>query len=160
MSRRLDLMLLGPSVRVQSAIMVAEELGPGTVVEEAVTVDDEVVRRYGEATGDFNPVHFDDTYAAQTPFGRRIAHGGILFGQFSRILGTRLPGPGTIFLSQRIEFLAPVYVGDAIRCQVQVVELLAKNGAKLTTVAFRGGTIVANGEAVVKLPRKPVEQSR
>lgn len=153
-------MLLGPSVRVQSAIMVAEELGPGTVVEEAVTVDDEVVRRYGEATGDFNPVHFDDTYAAQTPFGRRIAHGGILFGQFSRILGTRLPGPGTIFLSQRIEFLAPVYVGDAIRCQVQVVELLAKNGAKLTTVAFRGGTIVANGEAVVKLPRKPVEQSR
>jgi len=140
--------------------MVAEELGPGTVVEEAVTVDDEVVRRYGEATGDFNPVHFDDTYAAQTPFGRRIAHGGILFGQFSRILGTRLPGPGTIFLSQRIEFLAPVYVGDAIRCQVQVVELLAKNGAKLTTVAFRGGTIVANGEAVVKLPRKPVEQSR
>lgn len=140
--------------------MVAEEQGIGIVVEETVTVDGDVVRRYGEATGDFNPVHFDDSYAAQTPFGRRIAHGGILFGQFSRILGTRLPGPGTIFLSQRIEFRAPVYIGDAIRCEVKLVELLAKNGAKLITVAYRGDTIVADGEAVVKLPKRPVEQSR
>lgn len=125
----------------------------GQRVERSIVVDEERVRKFGDATGDLNPVHFDPEFAATTPFGRPIVHGGLLIGFFSRILGMELPGPGTIFLSQSVRFAAPVYVGETVVCSVELAELLPKNGARLTTEAKVGDRVVATGEATVKLPR-------
>jgi 3-hydroxybutyryl-CoA dehydratase len=116
-------------------------------------VDDKLVHAYADVTGDHNPVHLNDAFAAKTRFGRRIAHGGILFGLVSKVLGADLPGVGTIFLSQTINFKAPVYIDDTVKLVVTLVELLPKNGAQFTAVITNeNGKVVADGTATVKLP--------
>jgi len=113
-----------------------------------------MVHGYADLTGDHNPVHLDDAFAAKTPFGRRIAHGGILFGFISCILGTNLPGVGTIFLSQTVNFKRPVFINDTVTLEATIVELLPKNGAKITTVVTNEkGEVVMDGFAEVKLPK-------
>jgi 3-hydroxybutyryl-CoA dehydratase len=124
----------------------------GARYELSLDVDEELVRRYGEAVGDMNPVHFNDQFAARTKFGKRIAHGGLLFGVISRILGMELPGPGTVFLGQTITFKRPVFIGDRIVFQVELTEVLPRSGAKLTVRVTRGDEELATGEATVKLP--------
>ncbi|MBI2389038.1 MAG: MaoC family dehydratase [Deltaproteobacteria bacterium] len=131
---------------------MAEDLVVGARYELTVDVDDRLVRRYGEAVGDFNPVHFDDGFASRTRFGRRIAHGGLLFGVISRILGMHLPGPGTVFLGQTIEFKNPVFIPDRVTVSVELVELTPRSGARLRVLVARGDDVIAVGEAVVKLP--------
>lgn len=117
-----------------------------------VCIDDETIRRYADAVGDNNPLHLDDSYASTTPFGRRIAHGGIVFGIISRILGMHLPGPGTVFLEQNLKFLRPIFPGDQVRFHVKITEILPKNGCRLETQAYRGQDKIADGYALVKLP--------
>jgi 3-hydroxybutyryl-CoA dehydratase len=85
------------------------------------TVTESDVTTFAGLIGDFNPLHVDAEYARQTRFGRRIAHGMFTGGLISAALGNRLPGPGSIYLSQQIEFLAPVYIGDTITATVEVV---------------------------------------
>jgi len=87
----------------------------------AKTVTEENVRTLAELTGDTNPLHLDEEYARKTRFGRCIVHGVFSGGLISAVLGTRLPGPGAIYLSQQIEFLAPVYIGDTVTATVEVV---------------------------------------
>jgi 3-hydroxybutyryl-CoA dehydratase len=84
------------------------------------TVTESDVTTFAGLIGDFNPIHVDAEYARNTRFGRRVAHGMLTGGLISAVLGTKLPGPGAIYLSQQIEFLAPVYIGDTITATVEI----------------------------------------
>jgi len=119
-------------------------------------VDDKLVRGFADVTGDHNPIHVDDEFAKKSKFGRRIAHGGILFGIISRALAMEMPGPGTVYLSQLVNFRVPVFINDTVTLEVTIIELLPKNGAKISTVIRKQtGEVVMDGEATVKLPLPP-----
>lgn len=122
----------------------AEESFTKTITETDITL-------YGAISGDFNPVHFNSVYAAGTMFKNRIAHGMLTAGLISALLGTRLPGPGTVYLSQSLNFRAPVYIGDTITAKVQVIEKYPeKNQIKLKTICVnQNGKEVLSGEALV-----------
>ena len=115
---------------------------------------DEAVRGFAAATGDANPLHLDDDFAAATRFGRRIGHGMWAGALISSVLGTRLPGAGTIYLSQSLRFTAPVFIGDVVEASVEVLEIDADRGlATLATVCQKqDGTVVVTGEAKVLMP--------
>jgi 3-hydroxybutyryl-CoA dehydratase len=87
----------------------------------AKTVTEADVTTFAELIGDFNPIHMDAEYARKSRFGQRVAHGIFTAGLISAVLGNKLPGPGAIYLSQQIEFLAPVFIGDTITATVEVV---------------------------------------
>src|ERR1700716_1735419 len=87
------------------------------------TITDSDIRAFAELSGDRNPIHLDDEYAATTRFGRRIAHGMLAASLISTVLGTELPGTGTIYLSQNSRFLAPVYPGDTVTARVTVTNI-------------------------------------
>lgn len=113
---------------------------------------------FAELSGDRNPIHLSEHFAAQTPFGGRIAHGLYTASLISAVIGTRLPGPGAIYISQTLRFLAPVRIGDTVLASVAVVEL-AENGrrAKLLCECRVGETLVLEGEAEVKIPARPAK---
>lgn len=114
------------------------------------TVTDEVVTEFARTTGDTNPVHLDDGYARGTRFGRRIAHGMLAASYISRLLGTQFPGPGTIYLSQGLAFLHPVYIGDTLLVTATVTKFRADKGILTLQTAVRNqrGETVVSGEAV------------
>jgi acyl dehydratase len=115
-----------------------------------------------DAVGDDNPIHSDPSFAATTRFKGRIAPGIWTAGLVSAVIGTRLPGPGTIYLSQDLEFVRPVMLGDAITARVEVVEVLCeKNRARLATSCVnQRGEEVLRGEALVMPSRTPVRYER
>lgn len=117
------------------------------------TITDHDVRQFAELVGDSNPLHVDDAFAGSTRFGRRIAHGMWGVSLISAVLGTRLPGPGTIFLSHTIRFVAPVYPGDTITAQVRVLDIREdKPIVRLETLCEnQDDELVIRGEAVVLL---------
>ncbi len=116
-------------------------------------IDDKLVHGFAELTGDNNPIHLDDAYAAKTRFGKRIAHGGILFGMVSKVLGTVMPGVGTVYLSQLVNYRSPVFVGDTVTLEATITELLPKSVAKVEVVITnQTGTVVMDGISEVKLP--------
>jgi 3-hydroxybutyryl-CoA dehydratase len=128
----------------------------GDSVQLSKTVKDEDIRIFAEVTGDKNPLHLDDEFASKTIFKRRIAHGILTAALISSVIGNRLPGNGTIYLSQTLNFLAPVYVGDEITAKVEVLQVL-KEGKRLrlkTQVINQNGTVVIDGEALVIPPRR------
>lgn len=86
------------------------------------TVTEADVSTFAGLIGDFNPIHLDAEYARKSRFGRRVAHGMFTGGLISAVLGNKLPGPGSIYLSQQIEFLAPVFIGDTITAWVEIVD--------------------------------------
>ena len=126
-------------------------LQPGDQASRTTTITDEMIRAFAELTGDNNPVHLDDTYAAGTRFGRRIAHGMIAAGLISATLANDLPGPGTVYLSQTLQFRAPVYPGDTITTTVEVKTVRPdKPVVTLGTVCRnQDNGVVMEGEAVV-----------
>ena len=99
----------------------------GDKASRTQTITDEMIQSFANLTGDTNPVHLDDTYAAGTRFGRRIAHGMIAAGLISATLANDLPGPGTVYVSQTLEFKRPVYPGDTITTTVEVKNIRLKN---------------------------------
>ena len=124
---------------------------PGDKASRTQTISDEMIRSFAELTGDTNPVHLDDTYAAGTRFGRRIAHGMIAAGLISATLANDLPGPGTVYLSQTLQFKAPVYPGDTITTTVEVKSIRPdKPIITLSTICKNQNDMsVLEGEAVV-----------
>lgn len=129
----------------------------GDRAERSVVVDDERLEQFAAATGDRNPIHFDDAYAAQTRFGGRIAHGLLVGGIISALLANDLPGPGTVYLGQTLRFLAPVRPGDLVRCEVEVTAFEPRRRrAVLATRAWVGETQVVDGEATVIAPETAV----
>lgn len=123
----------------------------GDSASRSMTITDETIRAFADLTGDHNPVHLDEAYAAGTRFGRRIAHGMIAAGLISAALANDLPGPGTVYLGQTLQFKAPVYPGDTITASVEVKTVRAdKPIVVLTTVCTnQDGTRVLEGEATV-----------
>ena len=132
-----------------------DELSVGDRAEFTKTVSESDVYLYAGVTGDFNPAHINEPYAEKTFFKTRIAHGMLSAGFISAILGTRLPGPGTVYLRQTLNFRAPVRMGDTITASVEVVEIVhEKKRVRLKTVCEnQDGVIVLDGEAIVKPPR-------
>jgi 3-hydroxybutyryl-CoA dehydratase len=123
-------------------------VSPGDRAERVVVVGDEQLEQFALATGDRNPIHFDDAYAAETRFGGRIAHGMLIGGLISALLADELPGPGTIYLGQELRFRAPVRPGDQVRCEVEVTEVDGRR-VTLATRAWVGQTLVVDGSAQV-----------
>jgi 3-hydroxybutyryl-CoA dehydratase len=125
---------------------------PGDKASRTTTITDEMIRLFADLTGDTNPVHLDEAYAAGTRFGRRIAHGMIAAGLISATLANDLPGPGTVYLSQTLQFKAPVYPGDTITTTVEVkTARLDKPILTLaTTCKNQSDVLVLEGEAVVR----------
>ena len=134
--------------------LTIDGLTVGQIHESNVTITEEMIERFAQATGDHNPMHLDENYAKGTIFKTRVAHGMLQAGILSGVLGTRFPGVGTIYLSQTLKFPKPVFIGDEITFRLRVVELLKeKNRARLETVGInQRGETVLTGEALVILP--------
>ncbi|HEX2893869.1 MAG TPA: MaoC family dehydratase [Marmoricola sp.] len=130
-----------------------DRLEVGASAHRTLTVTSEIVQAFADVSGDHNPLHLDDAYAATTMFGRRIAHGLIAASQISAILANDLPGPGTIYLSQALEFKAPVFIGDTIRATVTVSSVDDRDRVALDTSVTNGaGKLVLSGSALVLSP--------
>jgi len=97
-------------------------IGVGQRAVQEFPVDDRTIELFGEASTDRNPLHFDDAFAGETPFGGRIAHGLISAAFISAVIGNTLPGHGSIYLSQTLKFRAPVRPGDTVRVEIEVLE--------------------------------------
>ena len=131
-------------------------LSVGDAAEMSKTVTDEDVRAFAELTGDRNPVHLDEGYAAGTRFGRRIAHGMLGASLISAVLANELPGRGTVYLSQTLRFTAPVFLGDTVTARV-VVRAVREDKPVVTLETFctnQRGERVVEGEAVVLASRQ------
>ncbi|MTI18613.1 MaoC family dehydratase [Rhodobacteraceae bacterium RKSG542] len=140
---------------LQLRTLAFEDLHIG--MEEAFTkhISAQDIVGFAEVSGDRNPIHLSEHFAAKTPFKNRIAHGLYTASLISAILGTRLPGPGAIYLSQSLKFKAPVYIGDDVLVKVTVTDLrVEKCHATLRCECFTGETLVLEGEATVKVPSR------
>lgn len=127
------------------------ELGMEASYQRHVSQSDIVA--FAEISGDKNPVHLDPVYAAKTPFNGCIAHGMLTSAYISAVFGTELPGPGAIYISQTLNFRAPVRAGDKVLAKVRVVELFpAKRRARFDCVCLVDGKPVLEGEAILMVP--------
>jgi 3-hydroxybutyryl-CoA dehydratase len=134
-----------------------DELKVGDKAEFSKTIAESDVYLYAGITGDLNPAHINEEYASATFFKTRIVHGMLLGGLISAVLGNKLPGPGTVYIRQEINFLAPVKIGDTVTALVEVTELMDKEKrVRLKTWCVnQDGTTVLDGEAVVSPPKAP-----
>src|SRR5881394_2414193 len=120
-----------------------EDLSVGMIETLTKTVASSDVIGFAQLTGDRNPIHLSEHFAAKTPFGRRIAHGLYTASLISAVLGTRLPGPGAVYVSQTLNFRAPVRIGDTVEVMVVVAELFPeRQRARLTCICRVGNDIV------------------
>jgi 3-hydroxybutyryl-CoA dehydratase len=132
-----------------------DELSVGQSAQITRVVGAGDIEAFAEVSGDTNPVHLDDAYARTTTFGGRIAHGMLAAAYVSAVLGTKLPGPGAIYLSQSLRFRRPVKIGDPVIAKVTVQALDARRGhATLATVCQVNGKTVVDGEALIMVPRR------
>lgn len=132
-----------------------EDLDLGMSASVSRTISEADILMFAGVSGDTNPVHLDQEFAASTMFGGRIAHGMLSAGLISAVFGTRLPGPGSIYLSQTLKFKAPVKIGDTVVARVTVKELKTeKRRAVFSTVCTVGGNVVLDGEAELLIPAR------
>lgn len=133
------------------------ELVIGQTAEISRLVDDETVRRFAEVSGDFNPLHMDEAYAARSPFRGRIAHGALVASFISCVLGNHLPGPGAVFAGMTMRFERPVRIGDTVVARATVVEIDVKaRKVKLACVCEVDGQVCMEADAeVVVRKRRP-----
>ncbi|OMH32648.1 MaoC family dehydratase [Motiliproteus sp. MSK22-1] len=125
-----------------------EDLEVGMSASYAKTVSESDVYTFAGITGDNNPVHINEEFAATTQFKKRIVHGMFSAGLISTVLGTRLPGPGAIYIDQTLKFKAPVYIGDTVTATATVEEIdVRRRRVKLKTVCTVNDKVVAQGEA-------------
>jgi acyl dehydratase len=131
-----------------------DQIADGEVFEHHFVVTDKMIVTFAEATGDNNPLHLDEKYAAGTVFKQRVAHGMLSAGILSGVLGTKFPGVGTIYMSQTLQFRRPVFIGDQLTLRLTVLEKIpAKNRLRIETVCFnQHGEEVLIGEALVMPP--------
>ena len=132
-----------------------EDLTVGQTATIAKTITEADILMFAAVSMDTNPVHLDAEAAAASMFKERIAHGMLSAGLISAVLGTRLPGPGTIYLGQTLKFRAPVKIGQTVTATVEVTSIDAeKKRATLKTTCTVGGKPVIEGEAQVMVPSK------
>ena len=127
-----------------------EDITVGMSAEIAKTITDADIVLFSGVSMDSNAVHMDEEFGRSTPFGGRIAHGMLSASLLSSVLGNRLPGPGTVYMSQSLRFRAPVRPGDTVHAKVTVKEVVAeKCRVVLDTVCIVGDKVVIDGEAMV-----------
>ena len=121
----------------------------GHKAQRSLHLTAEHVRLYGEITGDHNPLHFDPEFAGRTKFGRLVVQGGLTTGLLHALVAMDMPGPGTVFLSQDWKFTAPVYIGDTITAEAEVLSVHASKPVAQLAVRVRrqDGETVLEGEA-------------
>ena len=124
-------------------------LSVGQKASRTMTVTTEHVRKYAEITGDYNPLHFDEAFVSKTKFGRLVAQGGLTTGILHALVAMDMPGAGTVFLSQNWKFTAPVYIGDTITAEAEVLSVHATKPVCQLRIVIRrdGGEVVLEGEA-------------
>jgi len=131
-----------------------DELNIGQAASFTKTISEYDVYSFAGVTGDFNPAHINAVHAESTFFKTRIAHGMLTASFVSTVLGMYMPGPGTIFISNSANFLAPVRIGDTITTTCEVVEKLEKGKVKLkSTVTNQDGDVVMTGESLVAIQK-------
>jgi 3-hydroxybutyryl-CoA dehydratase len=132
-----------------------EDLQLGQKASFGKTVTESDIVLFAAVTGDTNPMHLNAEYAERSIFKERIAHGMLAAGLITKVLGTQLPGPGTIYLSQSLKFRAPVRIGDTVTATVEVTALHPeRHRATLRTVCSVRGEAVLEGEAYVSVPSR------
>lgn len=132
-----------------------EELEVGMQAEIRRPVTEVDVAQFAEVSGDVNPLHLDPDFAARTMFAGKIVHGMYGAGMISAVIGTRLPGPGCVYLGQSLRFVAPVRTGDEVVASVSLAELVPeKHRARLETQCHVGKILVITGEALVLVPTR------
>jgi 3-hydroxybutyryl-CoA dehydratase len=133
-----------------------EELTVGQSAMFGKTVTEADIMAFAGVSGDTNPIHLHEGFAKTTRFGQRIAH-GMLSGSFiSTVVGTKLPGPGAIYVSQTMNFMAPVMIGETITAIATITEIDdVRRRVTLRTQCLNGDKVVIEGEAVVSVPRRP-----
>ncbi len=129
-------------------------IGTEAILSRTITEDD--ILLFALVSGDHNPLHLDAEYAERSFFGKRIAHGFLIGSLISAVLGNDLPGPGSIYLSQTLRFLAPIHIGDTVTVTIKVVAL--REDKRIVTLhtacTNQHGTLVLSGEAIVKYMRE------
>jgi len=132
-----------------------DKIKAGDVAEVSKTISESDVYLFAGITGDFNPAHLNEEYAKNTFFKTRIAHGMLTASFISTPIGTILPGYGTIYINQQLNFKAPARIGDTLTARIEVLEvMLEKNRVRLkTTCLNQDGTVIVDGEALVSPPK-------
>ncbi len=132
------------------------DISVGDTARFTKTITQADVTLFAGITGDFNPLHVDHAYAAASRFGQPVVHGALLVGLVSTVVGMQLPGPGALYVSQSLAFKKPVFIGDTITAEAEVVEKIEeKNRVRFATRCLdQDGEVVASGESVL-LPKKP-----
>ena len=137
-----------------------EDLAPGMTALYAKTVTDADIVLFAGISGDVNPVHLNQEFADRTMFWGRIAHGMLTASFISTVIGTKLPGPGCIYVSQNLKFKAPVRIGDTVNARVTVTSVdEARGRISVETTCTVGNIVVIAGEAVLMVPRRPAPQA-
>jgi 3-hydroxybutyryl-CoA dehydratase len=133
-----------------------DEINEGMTAVFSKTVTEADIVLFAGITGDTNPVHLDEEFAKPTMFKGRIAHGMLTAGFISAVFGTKLPGPGCIYMSQNLKFKGPVKIGDTVMARV-TVSTIDREKARVTfaTTCHVGDKIVLDGEAQLMVPRRP-----
>lgn len=132
-----------------------EDLSVGMTTVFAKTVTEADIVLFAGISGDINPVHLNHEFATETMFEGRIAHGLLTASFISTVIGTKLPGPGAIYLKQSLNFKAPVRAGDTVRARTTITEIIPeKRRIVMETVATVGETVVLDGEALILVPSR------
>jgi 3-hydroxybutyryl-CoA dehydratase len=135
------------------------EIGQSAAFSKTISESD--VYLFAGITGDFNPAHVNQPYAEKTFFKARIAHGILVAGLLSAVMANQLPGPGAVYIHQDLDFKAPVYIGDTVTAQVEVLSIdLDTNRVELkTTCRNQAGEVVVDGQATVSPPKQPIDSN-
>lgn len=139
-----------------TAFLDFDTLKVGDCRQLTKTITDADIRKFVELTGDDNPLHVDPKFAHETAFKDIVVHGMLGASFISTVIGTKLPGPGAIYLAQNLKFKAPVRAGDTVLARVTVTEIIAdKRRIALKTVCSVGDKVVIDGDAVIMVPTRP-----
>lgn len=134
---------------------ILEELHVGMAAEKIVIATEQRIQLFAEASDDFNPVHLDEAFASKTAYRGRIAHGLLSASFGSAVVGTILPGAGSIYISQTLSFHQPVRIDDEVRIVITVIEVEPESArVKLSCEGFVNGVMIMDGVAVVRVPRR------
>lgn len=133
-----------------------EDLKPGMVEVFSKTITEADLLMFAGVSGDTNPLHLDEDFASRTMFESRIAHGMLTASLVSTVLGTKLPGPGAVYVSQTLRFMAPVRIGDTVIARATVKEMQAeRRRITFATTCSVSDTLVLDGEAILMVERRP-----
>jgi len=133
-----------------------EDLSVGMSALFGKTVTEADIMAFAGVSGDTNPIHLHADFAKASRFGERIAHGMLSASFISTVVGTKLPGPGSIYVSQSLNFKAPVKIGDTVTARCEIVEIVPdRKRIKLKTECLCGDKVVLDGEAVILVPTRP-----